>query len=288
MSFRARPAGLLLWAALATTAWAQSPRFDTVDSIDWSAGRFSSTVRVDLSSAKLKMPTGRTQAEEDTDRTFPDLVRPVLYRLPVDSSSDIEDQIDQGVLSAAEVEAVIEGAQDSPSTLSPDLLTLSRTYTVALRDLAGPLIRHRRAIEPPTVMEPRATRPYTGIVIYADESLPVRGTRETAPASACLFPKVWDTGMNLVYERNMMTPEDAKTRGILRYASRGTLDAQADLVGTDPLRILARELFGTRATDPVIDRDDALKILSSPENRRLLTEGRIVIVLSEPALRTLP
>ncbi|GAB1481739.1 hypothetical protein MASR2M78_05540 [Treponema sp.] len=59
-------------------------------------------------------------------------------------------------------------------------------------------------------------------------------------------------------------------------------------VGKDPLRILARSLFGVRATDPIIDRDDALKIISSEENRRLLKEGRLVIVLGDEALRALP
>jgi hypothetical protein len=58
------------------------------------------------------------------------------------------------------------------------------------------------------------------------------------------------------------------------------------LVGKNPLRIIARGVFGTRPTDPIIDRDDALLIISSENNRRLLREGKVVFVLDDGALRT--
>jgi hypothetical protein len=47
---------------------------------------------------------------------------------------------------------------------------------------------------------------------------------------------------------------------------------------------MARGLFGVLPTDPVIDREDALLILSSENNRKLLNEGRIVIVLDKKQL----
>jgi hypothetical protein len=55
-------------------------------------------------------------------------------------------------------------------------------------------------------------------------------------------------------------------------------------VGENPLRIMARGIFGAVPTDPVIDREDALIILSSEQNRQLLREGRIVIVLGKNEL----
>jgi hypothetical protein len=51
------------------------------------------------------------------------------------------------------------------------------------------------------------------------------------------------------------------------------------------LRIIARGVFGARPTDPIIDRDDALLILSTEANRRLLREGRIAIVLNSEVLK---
>ncbi|GAB1482861.1 hypothetical protein MASR2M78_16770 [Treponema sp.] len=51
----------------------------------------------------------------------------------------------------------------------------------------------------------------------------------------------------------------ARKRGIVQYASMAESESMLERVGKDPLRILARSLAGVRATDPIIDRDDALK-----------------------------
>jgi len=56
--------------------------------------------------------------------------------------------------------------------------------------------------------------------------------------------------------------------------------------GTGPLRIFARGVFGIKPTDLIIDDSDALLIISSQENRRLLSEGRVVIILDEKVLRS--
>lgn len=273
---------------ISTPIGAQAVRADLRSAIDWSGRSFTATIDFDIASAKLKMPTGRGQAEAETDLAFPRLARSILYRIPVDSSSDLGALIEQGTLAASEVERAIDAAERSPAVLTADLLTLSKTYTIALEELARPLIKHRRALEPPRVMQPRPTKAYTGIVIYADEELPVHGTRGTARAAACLFPKIWDSEMGLVFERNMLDPEIARARGVVRYAGAGDPATHEDLVGREPLRILARGLFGERPTDPIIDRDDALKLLSSEENRRLIREGRILIILGDQSLRALP
>jgi hypothetical protein len=72
--------------------------------------------------------------------------------------------------------------------------------------------------------------------------------------------------------------------GIFRPTPSGLDEDLAALVGTNPLRIIARGVFGIRPTDPVIDRDDAMLILSTEENRRLLREGRVAIVLDSGVL----
>ena len=98
--------------------------------------------------------------------------------------------------------------------------------------------------------------------------------------------------MNLIYERNMFDPgiEGAMVRYVgpesVFYPTPSGLDAElAALVGLDPLRIIARGVFGIRPTDPIIDHEDALLIISSEDNRRLLREGKVAIVL-DPAVLT--
>jgi hypothetical protein len=128
--------------------------------------------------------------------------------------------------------------------------------------------------------------------------------------------------MNLVYESNILDParslrpyergrddplalpkinedenfprERLLKTALVRYVSRDRIfsaspsgmDEELErLVGPNPLRILAQGVYGTRPTDPVIDRDDAITIIANEENRKLLREGRVVIVLDKSVLK---
>jgi hypothetical protein len=164
---------------------------------------------------------------------------------------------------------------------------------VSLPKIGALLTRHRQAVEPerPLLTSPAAD--YTGIIIVASGELPVHGRRGRLFVEPCLFPKIWDTNMTLVYERNMFDPGLKREKlmvnytvseNIFRATPSGLDESLRALVGSNPLRILAREVFGVSPTDPVIDREDALKILSSENNRKLLKEGRILLVLSEEKL----
>ena len=57
-----------------------------------------------------------------------------------------------------------------------------------------------------------------------------------------------------------------------------------DRVGKDPLRIKARQVYGTNRTDPVISDPDALRILTVPENLELLRHGKVVVILDKEKL----
>jgi hypothetical protein len=58
------------------------------------------------------------------------------------------------------------------------------------------------------------------------------------------------------------------------------------VVGDRPLRIHAAGVFGINPTDPVINREDALLIISTAENRSLLREGRLAIILDDSVLKS--
>lgn len=262
-------------------------RIDVSSSVSWERGELTVRTVFDLASAGLKMPTGRSQAEVFAEMEFPRLARPTIYRIPVDSSTTVESMVESGAIAPAELGAIAAAAARSPAVLSGDQRSLTSSYRIDLRALAASLVKHRRAAAPPRTLEPRATRAYTGIIIYANEELPVHGTRSRSFAAPCFFPKIWDAEMNLLYERNMADPEVARRSGIVHYGSALDEARYADRIGRSPLRILARGLFGMLPTDPIIDRDDAMKIISSDENRALLNEGRVVIVLNEKAIAEL-
>jgi hypothetical protein len=223
----------------------------------------AASVALNLASAGIGLPTGRAQAEELVDAEYPRLIRPSLLSIPVDSSSFLRDLIDRGEFSLQNMGAIAGSARRVPPALSADLSSLSASYVIDLARLSAALIRHSRAAEPPRPLRPLPAASYTGIIILAAEALPVRGRDVSAPAQPCLFPKVWDTAMNLIYERSMMDPGLAGDMAMVRYVSSsdvfrptpsGLSPELAALVGNRPLRIIARGVYGIRPTDPEIGR----------------------------------
>jgi hypothetical protein len=267
-------------------------QIDISGAVEWDNMEIKAAVSLDLASARIKLPTGRTQAESLINAEYLRLIRPGILSLPVDSSSTIAGLIDRGEFSILRAEDLALGAAMTPHALSPDLQRLSAAYSVSMAEISADLLRHSRPADPPRTLSPVPAPAYTGIIIIADRELPVHGKNSAALPVPCLFPKIWDTEMNLIYERNMLEPRNtamvryAPADSIFRPTPSGLSAEIAALAGQRPLRILARSVFGERPTDPVIDRADALLIISSEENRRLLREGRVVIILDAPALKT--
>jgi hypothetical protein len=262
--------------------------------IDWNRMELNALVTLDMEGAGIRLPAGRARAEALLEEDGPELALSFIMDLQADSSATLRSLVDRGELSFHDAAFLArEAAESVPPAISADLSSMSVRYTYSLAAISGRLMRHTRPrdIQPPLIPSPADN--YTGIIIIADESLPVHGKQTRALVRPCLFPKIWDSGMNLIYERNMIDPGYAG--GMVRYAVRdlvtasspsGLDEALVSLAGTNPLRIMARSVFGVVPTDPVIDREDALLILSTENNRRLLREGRVVLILNRETLQT--
>jgi hypothetical protein len=254
------------------------------------------TVSLDLDfrAAGIRIPTGRSQAEERLGAEYPQLAQSFLLSIPLDSSDTIGDLVNRGEFPLRGLDDTVLSARRVPPAVSRDLRFLSAEYTIDLNRLSSAFVRHSRPAEIIRTLTPAPAPSYTGIVIIAGQPLPVHGRNSAALPIPCLFPKIWDTEMNLIYERNMMDPRQARNTAMIRYAAEesvfrptpsGLSPELLDLVGANPLRIIARGVFGVRPTDPIIDREDALLIISSEENRRLLREGRVAIIVHEDTLK---
>jgi hypothetical protein len=259
--------------------------------VEWDTLRFNAQVSLDLASAGLRLPAGRTHGETLLAAGFHDNIRPYLMDLQVDSSTTIGDLVYRGELDLREIDAIILGATSVPPALSPDLHQISSSHTISLLNFNNTLLRHSRLTPIIRTLNPVSTASYTGIIIIATDILPIHGMRNTALPIPCLFPKIWDSEMNLIYERSML---EAHNIPIVRYSSAsnifqnnptGLSPELREIVGDRPLRIFAQGVFGIKPTDLIIDQSDALLIISSGENRRLLSQGRIVIILDESVLR---
>ena len=265
--------------------------------LNWENGDFDTTTELDLASVGLRLPSGRIRGEEILREEYLSLIRPLILSVQVDSSSTVEDLIRRLDFNLRELDDICLEARTIPPSFSVDLTRLIGRYTINLSRLSAALIKHRRPgdINPPLIPSPSAD--YTGIIIIADNSLPIHGRNTLARVQPCLFPKIWDTDMNLIYEKNFTNPAitGAGEKPIVHYTHQdyifrstpsGLDETLIKLVGERPLRIIARSVYGIVPTDPVIDRDDALLILSTENNRRLLNEGRVVMVLDRALLQS--
>ena len=267
--------------------------FDVTFSANWARGELFGQACFDLAQAGLRLPTGRFMGEETLRQAYPQILQPHLLSLRVDSSSTIEDLVIRGEITLDDLYLISQEAGRSSPSLSLDLNRMMSKFSILIKRISTLLVTHRRVNEPPRPIIPASTTDYSGIIIIANEELPVHGRMTSALLEPCLFPRIWDTEMNLIYERTMF--ENSRERLMVRYAAPESifrpsptgLDGELlELAGPNPLRIIARQAFGVNPTDPVIHRDDAMRIISSENNRRLLREGRVVLVINEDQLIT--
>jgi len=261
-------------------------------SVEWDALRINAAVSFNLAKAGLKLPSGRIQGESLLKLNYLHLIEPCILDLQVDSTTTIADLVNSGEFTFLEVEAIANRANLSPPALSPDMKNITTSVTIPFSVISSALLRHSRSSYILRTLTPVSTARYTGIIVIALDELPVYGMKSTAMPVPCLFPKIWDSDMNLIYERNMLEPEFDGT--MVRYSSAqnifqknpsGLSEDLQKTVGDRPLRIFARGVFGIKPTDLIIEKSDALVIISSEENRRLLSQGKVVFIFDESVLR---
>ena len=127
------------------------------------------------------------------------------------------------------------------------------------------------------------SRPFSGIVIYAMSPLPWRGTGTSLRWEPSLSPRFMNEEGQTLFTRNQMDPSFLEKWGIAAFQeSRFNERRFQDRVGLDPLRIVARGVWGKRPNDLILADSDWDRILSLPANRRLLREGRLLILWGVP------
>ena len=270
--------------AIATFSFAQTQNMQSTSDIDWTTQKFSSTITLDVEKAGINMPSGRATAVERINMQTPLLIKDALLSVKVNSFTELEDLVLHEDITLEQLSQIIDGGDSTPSYFSRESQNLQIAHSISLHDISAMILSHQHTYRPKQPMDRIASRAYTGIVIDARGMLPVHGEFITEGAEPCLFPRIWDDTMSLLYEHNMIEPEVIKKSGVVNYGYISDLTMYKDRIGEDPLVIRARQIYGTNRTDPVISRSDALRILSVPENIDLLNQGKVVILLDKDRL----
>ena len=255
---------------------------------NWETAQIDSKITIDLNKSGLYLPTDRNAAIRLIQQNRSSLLKNAYLSILVDSSHRLGNYLAEEKISLPDINTVINNGKSTAPVLSQELQTAIVYHQNPLQELANLFVKHNAPYTPSFFPLGTASKVYTGILIDARGQLPVHGEYSSEQLNPCLFPKIWNKNMNLIYEKNIVDPSRAKKHGIVLYT--GTLDESLyrDRIGTEPLRIIARGIFGDNRTDPIISNEDAERILAKSENIELLRQGKIVIVCDKDTLQVSP
>ncbi len=283
----------LLILILVTTAFSSvfaqtSQQYDTkieaISSINWITKEFVTNISLDAKKADIQMPSGKKVASTYIKSKMLPLVQPPLLSLFENSENDLSEAVIKEDITLDQVYNFIMSGHKTPDVFSKDLNYLKTTNTTNVNDIGKLLVRHNYAYNPQKPIESVPSRAFSGIIIDARGAFPVHGEYVKSEVYACFFPEIWDDQMNRIYEKNIVSPATVTSKGLVSYHYSDDISYYEDRVGTDPLYIKASQVYGRNRTDPVIKHKDALKILTLPENVKLLQEGKVVILLDKKNL----
>lgn len=255
------------------------PRADSA--INWQASTLEVTLTQDADLTSGNTPARLHRAQQQIEREFASVLFTSLLPLQIDSTRTLEDAVRDRPDLAARISALAEAAERGLPRPNLEMTAVTRQYRVPIfPDLAELFIGHRIPFRLERVIHWVPTRRFSGIVIYAAEPMPHRGTGAETLLVPALLPEIFDTDLRPVLEQDMLDPHAIRRWGVVAYTEDFEEELWRHRIGPEPFRIMAREAFGVRPTDIVISREDADRILSSAENRALLREGRILVIVA--------
>lgn len=252
--------------------------------INWTTNEFSSLLKLDVVKAKINLPSDKASASILIKTKECSLLKDSLLSIFVDSTNYLGDLVQSQEVTLEKLTQIIEDGNHSPNIISIDGKSISTTNKIQINEISKLMLKHKHSYSPEEPITQVPSRAYTGIVIDARGKLPVHGEYIKSDVYPCFFPQIWDQDMNLIYEKNICDRQIAEENRINYYHYSDNFEYYEDRVGIDPLYIKAVKVYGRNRTDPQISKKDALKILTIKENRKLLEEGKVVILLDKENL----
>ena len=251
--------------------------------IDWQRGNF--VIQVTVETVAPHTPKTRYEAERRVAELIPVVFIEEVADICVDSYHRIGDAYrEDGETLERLKELALSGKKESAS-YSADMKSVRVTYTFPIFGESGFLnffVSHSRPYPTRKVFGFVPTKRYSGIVIYAKGVYPLYGKSREGSLEPGLFPKIFDEDMKRVIEKEQCDPESLKRWGMAQYSDSLDLKSFSPRIGSFPIHIVARGIYGKNGTDIIIPTEDAKQLLALRENRDLLIQGRILIIVDNP------
>lgn len=247
--------------------------------INWEEGTMTMDIEVALGPEDAFYPSIRRESEYTVKKYLPQLFLDGASGIKVDSYETIGTLINEDPELVRSLENIADRGVILYSRFSKDMTTFLMRYQFQLfPEIVSLFIIHTTPYPPPRLLEYEPTTEFSGIVIYAMGAYPVHGEETASLLNPCFFPTLFDPEMNIVVEKGMVNPAHLKKWGLAAYTSVINEKPFVERIGFTPFRTMATALFGKNRTDIILPSEAARKILYSDANRKLLTEGRILII----------
>jgi hypothetical protein len=278
---------LLLLLGLSGYLSAQQEEMIVSKRVDWEGGALILDITTAVE-AKEFNPVSRFQVERQLERLLSGLFMSAVVEVPFDSYRTIGDRLkeDQNLFQRLE-SAATASVEKSNARVRGDLQGIEVRYRFPFFGEGGfmaALITHSRAHPVERKLGFVPSRNFTGLVIYATGELPAHGKDIRQKVQPAVFPSLYDEDMNLILSVEMCDPVYLKRWGMVAYSDSEQDSALLERIGAAPLRTVARGVFGINATDLLLPAEAVGRLLVREANRKMLSQGRILIVVesSEP------
>lgn len=252
--------------------------------INWVTKKFISNVNLNVDKANIQMPSGKLTAINRISERVPDLIKDPLLTINVDSNNKLCDLVTQKELTYNKLKTIISSSNATIGYFKKDSSDFTTNHKLELSKIISTMVHHSSTYKLKKPVNYISTKEYTGIIIDARGQIPVHGEFINDEVEPCFFPKIYSDDMELIYEKNMVDASKIKERGICHYDYSDDEKNYSNIIGNQPLRILAQKTFGRNRSDLIIKEEDALKIISLSENLELLKNGKVVILLNKDQL----
>ena len=247
---------------------------------DWEAGVFTLTLTAPLPVSDATPPKRRYLAEQEAQRHVQEEFVRRAGEVPVASGKTLAEVMAADPAVEAGVAQLGEKLKFVSSRVDDAYTTLEMVWSVGLWDGLAPVLAEAAQPNPvPALIRWAPSRDFSGLVIFAMGDLPWLGTGQDARWAPSLSFRLLNPRGEVVFDPTMSDPEFAAKWGQAGL-SLGKFNEQrwVDRIGNDPLRIVARGVWGAHPGDLVLADSDWDRLLSRDANRRLLAEGRVLIL----------
>lgn len=257
----------------------------TIVEVDWQRGVLVMECSSELDPQISNLSRARFLAEQQIQLQLPTVFLDSLFPVTLNSFYSVGEYVKENTKAALSLGEAVQVNNKTYTHLSTDLREVVVRYDFPFFGESGiilPLLTHTSSFPMERYLGYVPVRDFQGLVIYARGSYPSYGKEGEEKVKPALFFRIFDEELNLVLEREMCDPRSLKKWGMAAYSY--SLDETPFLprIGPNPLRTMARGVFGKNGTDIIIPNKTARQLLAEESNHRLLREGRILIIIDQP------